>query len=369
MIGNLKGNLEMCLSARLGTSATLGELDTRKVRRGLVVANMTLLGLQALLISCLAAVLSFFLGLITTHRLGDVPAGNGFPAMNTTIPGTVADPSVNDPWREGTTRPGSAQLVMVLATGMGAAGISALVLGSFMCSLVVICRWWNIDPDNITPPVAACLGDLVTLFVLALIGTLLVGAMDTPVPLISVILMTAAAFWFTRRVMRDEWVKNIARGSWIPLVSCSRVALLTPDWSHADLFWNWNGLGTRCRQISRFRAPRYLHDWPHWLHRGYPCEQAVDFASPWTAYQVQHRPVTDTKHGSTVRARLPMSRCFPAVRQCHGMDRRVSRLGWVGDLHRHDYVQPRHCALLHFVLLGEGPGSRVSLLYTSQDHC
>jgi len=72
--------------------------------------------------------------------------------------------------------------------------------------------------DNITPPVAACLGDLVTLFLLALIGTGLVGTMDTPGPLILVILMGTAAAWFTMRVLRDAWVKDIARGSWIPLV-------------------------------------------------------------------------------------------------------------------------------------------------------
>jgi solute carrier family 41 len=218
MIGNLKGNLEMCLSARLGTSATLGELDTRRVRRSLVTANLTLLGLQALLISSLAAVISFVLGLVTTHRLGDVPS-SGQP-----VPGTVADPSIDDPWREGYTRPGPAQLVMVLATGMAAAGISALVLGCFMCALIVMCRWVNVDPDNITPPIAACLGDLLTLFILALAGTVLVGAMDTPLPLISVIIMSIAALWFTRRVMRDTWVKDIARGSWIPLISAMLIS-------------------------------------------------------------------------------------------------------------------------------------------------
>ncbi|GMK53856.1 hypothetical protein CspeluHIS016_0104420 [Cutaneotrichosporon spelunceum] len=217
MIGNLKGNLEMCLSARLGTSATLGELDTRRVRRSLVTANLTLLGLQALLISSLAAVLSFLLGLMTTHRLGDVPSDG-------TAPGTVADPSIDDPWREGYTRPGPAQLVMVLATGMAAAGLSALVLGSFMCALVVLCRWVNVDPDNITPPIAACLGDLLTLFLLALAGTVLVGAMDTPVPLVSVIIMGIAALWFTHRVMRDTWVKDIARGSWLPLIGAMLIS-------------------------------------------------------------------------------------------------------------------------------------------------
>ena len=72
--------------------------------------------------------------------------------------------------------------------------------------------------DNITAPVATCLGDLLTLFILALLGSLLVGTMDTPIPLIAVILMGLAAVWFTRAVMRDEWVKNVAKGGWAPLV-------------------------------------------------------------------------------------------------------------------------------------------------------
>ena len=75
--------------------------------------------------------------------------------------------------------------------------------------------------DNITAPVATCLGDLLTLFILALLGSVLVGTMDTPIPLIAVILMGLAAAWFTRAVMRDEWVKNVAKGSWAPLVCLS----------------------------------------------------------------------------------------------------------------------------------------------------
>lgn len=81
-----------------------------------------------------------------------------------------------------------------------------------------------LTPDNITPPIAACLGDLLTLFILALAGTVLVGAMDTPVPLLAVIAMTAAGVWFTRRVMRDAWVKDIARGSWMPLIGAMLIS-------------------------------------------------------------------------------------------------------------------------------------------------
>lgn len=57
-----------------------------------------------------------------------------------------------------------------------------------------------------------------TLFILALLGSALVGTMDTPIPLIAVILMGLAAVWFTRAVMQDEWVKNVAKGGWAPLV-------------------------------------------------------------------------------------------------------------------------------------------------------
>lgn len=69
-----------------------------------------------------------------------------------------------------------------------------------------------------TAPLAACLGDLLTLFILALLGTLLVGTMDTPIPLVAVILLFVAAGWFTRRVMKDRWVQAVARGGWGPLV-------------------------------------------------------------------------------------------------------------------------------------------------------
>lgn len=150
MIGNLKGNLEMCLSARLGTSANIGELDHRQTRRALLVANMTLLGLQALLISCLAAFLSFALGLFTIHRLGDTPdiasIGNSSSSTGFIDPGLAVG---EQEWHEGYTRPGWKQLIMVLATGMGSAGLSSAVLGSFMSSLIVLSRWFKINPGEL----------------------------------------------------------------------------------------------------------------------------------------------------------------------------------------------------------------------------
>lgn len=72
--------------------------------------------------------------------------------------------------------------------------------------------------DNFTAPIATCLGDLFTLFILALVGSGLVGTMDTPIPLMAVIFMGLMAVWFSRVVMRDQWVRSVAQGSWTPLV-------------------------------------------------------------------------------------------------------------------------------------------------------
>jgi solute carrier family 41 len=137
----------MCLSARLGTSANIGELDKKKTRHALLFANLSLLQLQALLISSVAAFLSFLLGLLTTHRIGDAP-----PAPPNALAGYSGIPIGDVDYQEGYTRPGWKQLMMVLATGMGAASLSSAVLGSFMSSLIVCCRWIGVDPGELSLP-------------------------------------------------------------------------------------------------------------------------------------------------------------------------------------------------------------------------
>ncbi|ELU43791.1 Snf7 domain-containing protein [Rhizoctonia solani AG-1 IA] len=63
MLNNLKGNLELVLSARLATASHIGVLDRRSSRRALIGGSLSLLQLQALCVSALAAIVSFLLGL------------------------------------------------------------------------------------------------------------------------------------------------------------------------------------------------------------------------------------------------------------------------------------------------------------------
>lgn len=63
VILNLKGNLEMNLSARLGTAANTGALEAEGVKREIVIGNLTLLQVQATVVSFVAACFAFLVGL------------------------------------------------------------------------------------------------------------------------------------------------------------------------------------------------------------------------------------------------------------------------------------------------------------------
>lgn len=71
--------------------------------------------------------------------------------------------------------------------------------------------------DNIAPPVAACLGDLVTLSLLGVIAELHLYILHTPIPLIIVLTLVAAAVGWTFVTNRNENVKHLLREGWSPL--------------------------------------------------------------------------------------------------------------------------------------------------------
>lgn len=85
---NLKGNLEMNLSARLGTAANVGELDKPETRRTIIVGNLTILQVQAAVVSFVAACVSFVLGRVISQGDGEqavpVAAGNATLSANST---------------------------------------------------------------------------------------------------------------------------------------------------------------------------------------------------------------------------------------------------------------------------------------------
>ena len=100
---------------------------------------------------------------------------------------------------------------------MAAACLSGLFLGSLMCVVVVLCRKYNRDPDNIAPAIASCLGDLFTLVLLGGVSTLLVPFIRTPIPFIVGLLVVCFALSCFVYTLRNERMRPLLKEGWSPL--------------------------------------------------------------------------------------------------------------------------------------------------------
>lgn len=179
----LKGNLEMTLAARLSTQANLGNMDTGAERWTMAAGNMALIQCQATVVAFLASLFAVLMGYITESRFD---TGNA---------------------------------MLLCASSMVTASIASLLLGSLMVGVVILSRKFHLNPDNIATPIAASLGDLTTLALLAGISSVLYQRLDTVwlSPFVVAVFLAFIPLWvylskknpFTREVLCTGWVPVI----------------------------------------------------------------------------------------------------------------------------------------------------------------
>ncbi|KAI6097962.1 hypothetical protein EDD16DRAFT_1498967, partial [Pisolithus croceorrhizus] len=225
VILNLKGNLEMNLSARLGTAANMGSLDDPRNRRNIIYGNLALLQIQAAVVASVAACVSMALGSIVPDSPSTAPILFGGEANNSTTLISRAPRPL--PMNPGQPKSGVAEFVMVASSAMMSACLSSVLLGSFMCTLIVACRRFGRDPDNIAPPVASCLGDLVTLCLLAAVSSLLIDFINTPLPYILILCLVLSATSCFFIVRRNNCVKDLIWRGWLPLFGAMVISSAT----------------------------------------------------------------------------------------------------------------------------------------------
>ncbi|KAH7880070.1 solute carrier family 41 member 1 [Lentinula edodes] len=228
VILNLKGNLEMNLSARLGTAANVGELDDPHIMRKIIFGNLSLLQVQATVVSFVAACVSFVLGFIIPRA--EIPATQ--PSESTLATRQLLGllprrPRPTLPPVDTSRKFGIHSFFMVVSTAMSAACLSSLILGSFMCTLIVICKRYGRNPDNIAPPIASCLGDLVTLLLIGVVSTLLIPFLNGFIPILVVIVVLLSFLFSFAATYRNLYVKDLIKQGWVPLFGAMIISSTT----------------------------------------------------------------------------------------------------------------------------------------------
>lgn len=133
----LKGNLEMTLAARLSTAANIGHMDRRKDAISLIFGNIILVQCQGIVVGFLASLVGMVMGWAPVGKL-DYDQG-----------------------------------LLMSAAAVVTASLASFTLGSIMVIVIVVARQLNVNPDNIATPIAASLGDVTTLGLLAWIADIL----------------------------------------------------------------------------------------------------------------------------------------------------------------------------------------------------
>uniref|UniRef100_A0A914XC98 SLC41A/MgtE integral membrane domain-containing protein n=1 Tax=Plectus sambesii TaxID=2011161 RepID=A0A914XC98_9BILA len=180
----LKGNLEMTLASRLSTLANLGRMDSREQQIRVIFSNLALIQAQATVVAFLASTLAVVLAWVPK---GEVDWGHA---------------------------------LMLCASSLTTASLASFVLGVIMVIVVVCSRAVHVNPDNVATPIAASLGDLTTLSVLSLFGSLFLQSHHGETWLNYVVVagfLLATPLWIWLAAKDPDTAKVLENG-WSPVI-------------------------------------------------------------------------------------------------------------------------------------------------------
>ena len=190
---NLKGNLEMNMAARLSTAANLGTLDNGQIRNSILFGNLQLMQIQGITVGLIAGFVSLIVGMIFHSRYNSKD-----------------------------------EILLILACSIWSASLASFLLGSLMCGIVVVSRKFHINPDNISTPLAASLGDLTTLGILA---ALAMGFRHASSPLLvqgfSIVIALLSVPWWVYKLRQNRFVADVLMQGWVPLLISMAMSNMT----------------------------------------------------------------------------------------------------------------------------------------------
>ncbi|XP_017466762.1 PREDICTED: solute carrier family 41 member 1-like [Rhagoletis zephyria] len=127
----------MCLASRLSTQVNLGNMTTRKEVIKMIVGNIALVQVQA-------TVASFLVAMFATG-VGAAMDGNFY----------------------------FEHVMLLTASAMFTATSSCFVLDFVLVAVILLSERFNLNPDNLATPLAASIGDVVSISCFSFIASLL----------------------------------------------------------------------------------------------------------------------------------------------------------------------------------------------------
>ncbi|XP_032582641.1 solute carrier family 41 member 1 isoform X3 [Drosophila sechellia] len=181
----LKGNLDMCLASRLSTQVNLGNMTSRQGVIRMIVGNIALVQVQATVASFLVAMFAVSVGAAMT---GDFYFEN---------------------------------MMLLTASAMFTATSSCFVLDFVLVAVILFSQKYRLNPDNLATPLAASIGDVVSISLLSFIASLLYDNIKTHLWITFIVVtcyLVLLPMW-VMIVLRNEYTRPVLKSGWVPVLS------------------------------------------------------------------------------------------------------------------------------------------------------
>ena len=251
--------LEMTLASRLSTACNLGRLEWGGESARMILGNLVLVQCQGIVVGFLASVVGMMMDWIPEGKFNIDHA------------------------------------LLLCASAMVTASIASLVLGLVMVLVILLARRFKCDPDNVATPIAASLGDVTTLGLLAWISDLLYQHMmeDRMTSLVIILIYLLVLPLLLYLSYKNEHTCLVLCNGWTPvllamLISSGGGKILdkaVENFKGIAVFSPvMNGAGGNLAAIQASRMTTYLNKATNSLVGSLPAEDGVVCVLPCSAF-------------------------------------------------------------------------------------